>query len=89
MTQGYAIQYKRAPARYLQRLATLERERIMDAIEFLAEDPWNPHLDTKKLRDRPGYRLRVGRYRVLYEKHDDRLVILVVVVRPRGDTYQR
>ncbi len=89
MTHTYAIEYKQAAAGYLQRLSIPTRERVMDAIESLAEDPGNPHLDTKKLRDRPGYRLRVGRYRILYERLDDRLVILVVAVRPRGDAYKR
>jgi mRNA interferase RelE/StbE len=60
----------------------------MDAIESLAEDPDSRTLDVKKLRNRPGYRLRVGGFRVLFERHDDRLVILVVAVRPRGEAYK-
>ncbi len=89
MTHAYAIEYRRAAARYLRRLPNPERERIIAAIESLAANPQSPYLDAKKLRNRPGYRLRVGDYRVLYEKHDDRLVILVLSVRPRGDAYKR
>jgi mRNA interferase RelE/StbE len=82
MTSVYAIEYKRAATRYLQRLAAPERERILDAIESLAEDPMGLQLDTRKLRKRPVHRLRVGPYRILYERHDDLFVIVVVAVRP-------
>jgi mRNA interferase RelE/StbE len=89
MTRAYAIEYRRRAARYLTLLPRGERDRIFDAIESLAKDPDTERLDTKKLNNRPGYRLRVGRYRVLYERRDDRLVILVVAIGPRGDAYKR
>ena len=89
MTIPYAIEYRRRAARYLTLLPRHERDRIVDAIESLADDPDTKRLDTKQLKNRPGYRLRVGAYRVLYERHDDRLVILIVAVRPRGDAYKR
>jgi mRNA interferase RelE/StbE len=89
MTRAYAIEYRRRAARYLTLLPRGERERVFDAIESLAKEPDTERLDIKRLNNRPGYRLRVGRYRVLYERHDDRLVILVVAVGARGDVYKR
>jgi mRNA-degrading endonuclease RelE of RelBE toxin-antitoxin system len=36
---------------------------------------------------RDGYRLRIGDWRVIYELHDDRLVMLVLEVGPRRGIY--
>jgi mRNA-degrading endonuclease RelE of RelBE toxin-antitoxin system len=44
-------------------------------------------VDLKKLQGRAGYRLRIGDWRVIYELHDDRLVMLVLEVGPRGGIY--
>ena len=71
MTLGYRIEYRRDATRYLERMNPRDRERILVAIEELGEDPDSRSLDVKKLRNRPGYRLRVGKYRVLYERFGD------------------
>lgn len=37
----------------------------------------------------PGlWRLRVGGYRIVYKIMEDRLVIVIVAVGPRGDVYK-
>ena len=86
--RGYRIEYRWDAARYLERMSPRDRERILGAIEELVENPDSRRLDVKKLRNRPGYRLRVGKYRVLYERIEDWLLILVVAVRPRGEAYK-
>jgi mRNA interferase RelE/StbE len=83
MTMGYRIEYRRDAARYLERMNPRERTRILEAIEELGENPDGRTPDVKKLRNRSGFRLRVGKYRVLYGRFDDRLLILVVAVRLR------
>jgi len=85
---GYRVEYKRQPLTYLKRLPRGWREKIVGAIETLAEDPDSPRLDVRKLTGREGFRLRVGKHRVIYERHEGRLVILVVVIRGRGDVYK-
>lgn len=35
------------------------------------------------------YRVRVGNYRVIYQIHDNELVVLVVAVGDRKDIYRR
>jgi mRNA interferase RelE/StbE len=41
------------------------------------------------LRGRPGFRVRVGDYRILYTVEDDVLLIVVVTVGHRRDVYDR
>lgn len=88
MTSGYHVHYRRAAASYLRRLPLRERSRIMESIETLAEDIQNRVLDVKKLRDRPGYRMRVGRFRILFERNDEKSVIRILAIRSRGDVYK-
>ena len=88
MTMGYRIEYRREAVRYLERLSPRDRDRILNSIESLGENPDSRNLDIKRLKNRPGFRLRVGQYRVLYERFEDRLMILVVAVRPRGEAYK-
>jgi len=46
--------------------------------------------DAVKLRGvQNAYRVRVGHYRILYEVHDDRLLILVIGVAHRREAYRR
>lgn len=55
----------------------------MDAIEGL------PAGDVKRLEGRRNeYRLRVGGWRILFERHDEPRLIRVTDVRPRGDAYK-
>jgi len=46
------------------------------------------YLFNKKLQGRPGYRLRVGDWRVIYEIGKDRVVIIVMKIAPRGEVYK-
>lgn len=61
-------------------------QRINEAILALAENPRPP--GCKKLKDREGWRIRVGDYRVLYEIQDDVLLVLVVEVGHRKYVYR-
>lgn len=51
---------------------------IRDKLRQLALDPHAPNINVAKLQGREGYRLRVGDWRVIYEIHDDRLVVMVL-----------
>ena len=60
-------------------------ERIIDAVESLAQWPDVPNV--KALSDRDDYRLRVGRYRVLFRvtPSGDVTVILIEEVKKRDE----
>ncbi len=61
---------------------------VMEKIEALAADPMAPNNNVKKLTNHPGYRLRVGDWRVVYTIHEQALLIAIVRIAPRGDVYQ-
>lgn len=63
------------------------QRRIVAKVKQVAVDPYAPNNNLKKLHGRAGYRLRVGDWRVIYELHDDRLVMLVLDIGPRGSAY--
>lgn len=85
----YVLKYKRQARNYLARLPRKTKSSIVNRLHQLAADPDDPALDVDVLKGSQGCRLRVGHYRVLYTREDDRLIIEIVKVRPRGDVYKR
>jgi mRNA interferase RelE/StbE len=63
-------------------------EIIVEKIGTLAADPFAPNNNVRKLTSHPGYRLRVGDWRVVYLIHERTLLIAVVRITPRGEAYQ-
>lgn len=84
----YAIEVAPAAARQLRKLDAEARRRIQAAIELLAEDP-RPASARQLVGGDGEWRVRTGDYRVIYEVHDQVLVILVVAVGHRRDIYRR
>jgi mRNA interferase RelE/StbE len=72
----------------LRRIDPPIRKRILSAIERLAQGAELTG-DVKRLRGSNEYRLRVGDWRVRFEREDRQLVITVVRVLPRGRAYDR
>jgi len=71
----------------LAKLPVNSQKRIVAKIREIAVNPYAPNNNLTKLQGRNGYRLRVGDWRVIYELQDDRLVMLVLEVGPRGGIY--
>jgi mRNA interferase RelE/StbE len=83
----YRIELRPAAVRALRKLDPRVRRRVQGAIALLAQDPRPP--GARAIQGRPGLRVRVGDYRIIYTVEDD--VLLVVVVRlghPR-DVYDK
>lgn len=84
----YAIVIKRQARNKLESLPRDERTRVAEKIGLLGQDPDNPELDTKKLMSAALYRLRVGNWRVIYDRQDVLKIIAVERISARGDAYK-
>ena len=81
----YRIEVRPAALRALRKLDPKVRPRIEGALALLAANPRPPA--SRPFKGRPGYRVRVGDYRIIYTVQDDVLLIVVVTVgeiQPRG-----
>jgi mRNA interferase RelE/StbE len=83
----YRIELRPAAARALRKLDPQIQPRIHGVIALLTYDPRPPA--ARALRGRPGYRVRVGDYRVIYTIADDVLLVVVVTLGHRRDVYDR
>ena len=72
--------------RALDKLHPGEQEKVSLAIESLASQP-RPH-NALKLKDRRGWRLRVGDYRIIYEIIDRTHTIIVLEIGHRREIYR-
>jgi mRNA interferase RelE/StbE len=61
---------------------------IREKLNQVANDPFTFIPNAKKLQGRPGYRLRIGDWRVIYEINQDEITIIVMKIAPRGEVYK-
>jgi mRNA interferase RelE/StbE len=73
----YSIELRPAAVRALRKLDSPIRSRIQGAIALLAQDPRPPA--ARALRGRPGLRIRVGDYRIIYTVVDDILLVAITL----------
>lgn len=84
----YELFIKKQAKKILQSLSKPDRYRITEKIMRLAENPDNPTLDIKRLQSQLFYRLRVGNWRVIFDKDDKIKIITIEKVSPRGGAYK-
>ena len=82
----YAIDILRIAQKQLARIDRTQQPRVIAAIRELAAEPRPP--GCTKLSGRCAWRIRIGPYRVIYEIHDQRLLILVVAIGDRKNVYR-
>lgn len=84
----YRIDFAPAAARQLRKHGPQARRRIQAALELLADEP-RPAGAKKLVGGEGEWRIRTGDYRIVYEIHDEVLVVLVLAVGHRRDIYDR
>ena len=86
----YAITFTEVALKNLQSFPQKDKSLIIKNIEQLADDPFNKS-NVKRLVDfdAAAFRLRVGKYRVLFDREDDLKIIDVVDIRQRKQAYKK
>ncbi len=82
----YAIKISKRAEKFILKQPRDRQEQLIRAIAALPNAGDIKHMAGGKSY---AYRLRVGDYRVVYEQHDDVLLILVVHAGNRGDVYKK
>jgi mRNA interferase RelE/StbE len=83
----YVVEFTTAAARDVRKLPKPVRQRLLDEIERLGDDP-RPPGSTKLVGESDAWRIRVGEYRVIYDVYDERLRVLVVRAAHRREVYR-
>lgn len=74
------INYSKQSAKFLSKQDKTTQKRIIEAINKL------PTGDVKKLQGRPGYRLRVGNFRIIFDKEGN--IVYIEEIDSRGQIYK-
>ena len=84
----YKVQYRASATKMLRRMPRNVAKTVIRKIDQFAVSPYAPNNNVTRLKGEKGYRLRVGDWRVLYEIHDDVLVIEIIKIGPREGVYR-
>ncbi|MFA6409250.1 MAG: type II toxin-antitoxin system RelE/ParE family toxin [Gammaproteobacteria bacterium] len=84
----YRLVIHKQAAKKLKSLSSKDRLRITDKILELSYDPDSQNLDIKKMTGEPYWRLRIGNWRVIYDRDDCLKIIQIERIKPRGDAYK-
>ena len=81
------VQFDNQPEKFLKKADNILKQRIIQKIEFLRNDPI-PH-DAKRIvnRKEKTFRVRVGDYRILYVVYFEENTILISKIDKRSRTY--
>lgn len=84
---SYSIEYKKSVEKELRKLPSTQLKNIITKISALARNP-RP-TGSVKLRGASNlFRIRFADYRIIYQVHDDKLIVLVVKVGHRREIYR-
>jgi mRNA interferase RelE/StbE len=84
--EKYSIFFKKSVEKDLSNIPKREVGKILKRIKSLVNDPRPP--DCEKLTGQEKYRLRQGRYRIVYSIQDEELTIWIVKVGHRKNIYR-
>ena len=84
--ESYRLSFKRSVTKDFRSITQEDVRRILSRIDALALEP-RPQ-GCQKLTGQERYRVRVGRYRIVYEIRDELLLVIVVAVAHRKGVYR-
>jgi mRNA interferase RelE/StbE len=81
----YKIYFRESVQKDFRKIPKKDVKKILQRIEMLATEP-RP-LGCEKLTSQEKYRIRQGRYRILYSIQDDELTVWIVKIAHRKNIY--
>ena len=84
----YDVNITRKALRELNKLDSDSRSKVLEALVILRDYGFTSRLDIKKLRGyKSHYRIKVGKYRILFELEKPRKIIVYAIL-PRKKAYK-
>jgi len=83
----YSIEFRPVVLKSLKRFPKKDLVRIKKKVEELSQDLPAPNI-TKMKGNNSFHKIRTGDYRIIYEIHESRVVILIVKIGHRKDVYK-
>ena len=83
----YRVEIEKRARRQLERLPRHEQARIVARIRGLGDDP-RPADSLKMSGFVNTWRIRIGRYRAVYEIHNEEILVLVIQIGHRKEVYR-
>lgn len=83
----YKLFIKPSVLKQLEKIDPVYRSKIRDKIRLLETDPRH-HGSIKLSGEENAYRIRVGKYRIVYEIYDSKVLVCVFNVDHRKDIYR-
>ncbi|MDP3561367.1 MAG: type II toxin-antitoxin system RelE/ParE family toxin [Legionellaceae bacterium] len=85
---SYTLLIKKQAKKALQSVPQPDRTRITEKLVLLGENPDNTNLDIKKLQGELYFRLRVGQWRIIFDRDNEVKIISIEKIKPRGGAYK-
>jgi len=86
---GYKLIPLKDFKKFMKKRTPKEREKIDTKLNILSNDISSKELDIKQLKGCDNiFRLRIGKYRILYEVNENELIIILADAGSRGDIYK-
>lgn len=82
------IRIRKQAKKKLQSLRAADRARITEKIMLLGANPEHSELDVKPMEGVSYYRMRIGQWRVIFDRQDALKIISIEKIKPRGDAYK-
>lgn len=84
---NWIVEFTTPAAKEVRKLDPPTRRRVLTALRGLGVDPRGP-ASKKLVGMEDAWRLRIGDHRVLYEIHDDQVLVLVFRIAHRREVYK-
>lgn len=86
----YKVKISKTVYKFIKSRPQKFREIIFEAFDKIAANPFDSSLDVKRLKNKENhYRLRLGKYRILFEIFKNEVLIYFYNADSRGDIYKK